>query len=176
VIQANSIDLIFSNWLLMYLSDEEVEQLVQRMVKWLKVGGSIFFRESCFHQSGDSKRKVNPTHYREPRFYTKVFKECHAFDQDGNSFELSLVTYKCIGAYVKNKKNQNQVLICPCTFTRVYHGQVRSVMDVTLCFRYAGCGKKSSLRKIGDFKNFWTMCSTKLVEYCAMSAFLEKVM
>jgi len=42
------------------------------MVKWLKVGGFIFFRESCFHQSGDSKRKVNPTHYREPRFYTKV--------------------------------------------------------------------------------------------------------
>lgn len=42
------------------------------MVKWLKVGGHIFFRESCFHQSGDSKRKVNPTHYREPRFYTKV--------------------------------------------------------------------------------------------------------
>nr|ACG33501.1 phosphoethanolamine N-methyltransferase [Zea mays] len=109
VLQANSIDLIFSNWLLMYLSDEEVEQLVQRMVKWLKVGGYIFFRESCFHQSGDSKRKVNPTHYREPSFYTKVFKECHTFDQDGNSFELSLVTCKCIGAYVKNKKNQNQI-------------------------------------------------------------------
>jgi len=149
VIQASSIDLIFSNWLLMYLSDEEVEQLVQRMVKWLKVGGYIFFRESCFHQSGDSKRKVNPTHYREPRFYTKVFKECHTFDQDGNSFELSLVTYKCIGAYVKNKK---------------------------IKIRYAGCGKRSSLQKIGDFKDFWTMCSTKLVEYCAMSAFLEKVM
>ncbi|KAI5005352.1 hypothetical protein ZWY2020_032595 [Hordeum vulgare] len=49
----------------------EVEKLVERMVKWLKVGGHIFFRESCFHQSGDSKRKVNPTHYREPRFYTK---------------------------------------------------------------------------------------------------------
>ena len=50
----------------------QVEELVERMVKWLKVGGFIFFRESCFHQSGDSKRKVNPTHYREPRFYTKV--------------------------------------------------------------------------------------------------------
>lgn len=46
--------------------------LAERMAKWLKVGGYIFFRESCFHQSGDSKRKTNPTHYREPRFYTKV--------------------------------------------------------------------------------------------------------
>lgn len=105
----NSIDLIFSNWLLMYLSDEEVEKVVAKMVKWLKVGGHIFFRESCFHQSGDSKRKVNPTHYREPRFYTKVFKKCQSYDNDGNSYELSLITSKCIGAYVKNKKNQNQL-------------------------------------------------------------------
>ncbi|GLT45485.1 hypothetical protein SLA2020_193140 [Shorea laevis] len=104
-----SVDLIFSNWLLMYLSDEEVKNLVERMVKWLKVGGYIFFRESCFHQSGDCKRKNNPTHYREPRYYTKVFKECHANDDLGNSFELSLVGCKCIGAYVRNKKNQNQI-------------------------------------------------------------------
>ncbi|CAN6336914.1 unnamed protein product [Urochloa humidicola] len=108
-IEDNSFDLIFSNWLLMYLSDEEVEKLVGKMVKWLKVGGHIFFRESCFHQSGDSKRKVNPTHYREPRFYTKVFKEGHSYDKNGDSYELSLVTCKCIGAYVKNKKNQNQI-------------------------------------------------------------------
>ncbi|XVE63972.1 hypothetical protein DITRI_Ditri07aG0063700 [Diplodiscus trichospermus] len=104
-----SLDLIFSNWLLMYLSDTEVENLAERMVKWLKVGGHIFFRESCFHQSGDCKRKHNPTHYREPRFYTKIFKECNASDDSGNSFELSLVGYKCIGAYVRNKKNQNQI-------------------------------------------------------------------
>uniref|UniRef100_A0A0E0L5B8 phosphoethanolamine N-methyltransferase n=1 Tax=Oryza punctata TaxID=4537 RepID=A0A0E0L5B8_ORYPU len=73
-IEDNSIDLIFSNWLLMYLSDEEVEKLVGRMVKWLK-----------------------------------VFKECHSYDKDGGSYELSLETCKCIGAYVKSKKNQNQV-------------------------------------------------------------------
>lgn len=104
-----SIDVIFSNWLLMYLSDTEVENLAIRMIKWLKDGGYIFFRESCFHQSGDSKRSYNPTHYREPRFYTKVFKECHMSDSSGNSFELSLVGCKCIGAYVRNKKNQNQI-------------------------------------------------------------------
>ncbi|XP_039812589.1 phosphoethanolamine N-methyltransferase 1-like [Panicum virgatum] len=109
MIEANSIDLIFSNWLLMYISDEEIDKLVERMVKWLKVGGYIFFRESCFHQSGDLERKVNPTHYREPRFYTKVFKECQAFNQDGSSFKLSQVTFKCVGAYVDIKKDQNQI-------------------------------------------------------------------
>jgi phosphoethanolamine N-methyltransferase len=103
-----SLDLIFSNWLLMYLSDKEVELLAERMVGWIKVGGYIFFRESCFHQSGDSKRKSNPTHYREPRFYSKVFQECQTRDAAGNSFELSMIGCKCIGAYVKNKKNQNQ--------------------------------------------------------------------
>ncbi|KAG6625392.1 hypothetical protein CIPAW_16G093100 [Carya illinoinensis] len=108
-ISDESVDLIFSNWLLMYLSDKEVQDLAQRMVKWLKVGGFLFFRESCFHQSGDSKRKYNPTHYREPRFYTKLFKECHMLDGSGNSFELALVGCKCIGAYVRNKKNQNQI-------------------------------------------------------------------
>ncbi|KAK4744169.1 hypothetical protein SAY87_010481 [Trapa incisa] len=108
-ITEESMDLIFSNWLLMYLSDKEVEEVAHRMVKWLKVGGYIFFRESCFHQSGDSKRKCNPTHYREPRFYTKIFKESHLTDALGNSFELSLLSCKCIGAYVRNKKNQNQI-------------------------------------------------------------------
>ncbi|CAH2036136.1 unnamed protein product [Thlaspi arvense] len=104
-----SVDLIFSNWLLMYLSDKEVELLAERMLGWVKPGGYIFFRESCFHQSGDSKRKSNPTHYREPRFYTKIFQECQSHDASGNSFELSMVGCKCIGAYVKNKKNQNQI-------------------------------------------------------------------
>ncbi|XP_052180415.1 phosphomethylethanolamine N-methyltransferase-like [Diospyros lotus] len=106
---AESMDLVFSNWLLMYLSDKEVENLAERMVKWLKVGGYIFFRESCFHRSGDSKRRSNPTHYRELRYYTKVFKECLLRDSSGKSFELSLVGCKCIGAYVRKKKYQNQI-------------------------------------------------------------------
>ncbi|KAK2999648.1 hypothetical protein RJ639_023765, partial [Escallonia herrerae] len=73
-ISAESVDLIFSNWLLMYLSDKEVENVADRFVKWLK-----------------------------------VFKDCHLRDGSGNTFELSLVGCKCIGAYVRNKKNQNQI-------------------------------------------------------------------
>ncbi|MBA0593754.1 hypothetical protein Gorai_010686 [Gossypium raimondii] len=99
-ISEGSMDLIFSNLLLMYLSNEEVENLAQGMMKWLKVGGHIFFREACFDQSGDCKQKHAPSHYREPRFYTQVFKECHATDDSGNSFKLSLVGYKCISAYI----------------------------------------------------------------------------
>ncbi|KAL3639404.1 glycylpeptide N-tetradecanoyltransferase [Castilleja foliolosa] len=103
------LDIIFSNWLLMYLSDIEVKNLAERMIKWVKVGGYIFFRESCFHQSGDRKGNNKPSHYREPSFYTKVFNQCHMYDNSGNSFELALVGFKCIGAYVKYKNNQNEI-------------------------------------------------------------------
>eukprot|EP00850_Spirogloea_muscicola_P005479 SM000025S08374 [mRNA] locus=s25:347564:350928:- [translate_table: standard] len=104
-----SVDMIFSNWLLMYLSDDEVEQLAARMMTWLSKDGFLFFRESCFHQSGDSKRRNNPTHYREPSFYTTVFENIHKQNKDSSFVELQLRSIKCVGAYVRNKRNQNQV-------------------------------------------------------------------
>ncbi|KAG6549033.1 hypothetical protein Mapa_009476 [Marchantia paleacea] len=107
-IPAESADLVFSNWLLMYLSDDEVKALVARVLKWVKPGGHFFFRESCFHQSGDHKRQNNPTHYRSPSFYHKVLEEC-VVEENGTFFEFTLVNSKCVGAYVRNKKNQNQV-------------------------------------------------------------------
>lgn len=39
-----------------------------------------------------------------------MFKECHMSDNFGNSFELPLMGCKYIGSYVRNKKNQNQVI------------------------------------------------------------------
>ncbi|PKI52842.1 hypothetical protein CRG98_026790 [Punica granatum] len=78
-ITEESMDLIFSNWLLMYLSDEENPASINL---------------------GDSDRKCNPLHYREPRFYTKDFKECQLTDASGNSYELSLIGCRCIGAYI----------------------------------------------------------------------------
>ncbi|OAE25294.1 hypothetical protein AXG93_4620s1080 [Marchantia polymorpha subsp. ruderalis] len=108
-IPAESADLVFSNWLLMYLSDDEVKGLAARVLNWIKPGGHIFFRESCFHQSGDHKRLNNPTHYRSPSFYHKVFEECVVEKENGTFAEFNLVNSKCVGAYVRNKKNQNQV-------------------------------------------------------------------
>ena len=40
-------DLVFSSWLLMYLSDQEIATLVEKTARWLKPGGRVFFRESC---------------------------------------------------------------------------------------------------------------------------------
>ena len=49
-----SFDFIFSNWLLMYLSDEELNTFTEKLLGWLRPGGFLFFRESCNHRSGTS--------------------------------------------------------------------------------------------------------------------------
>ncbi len=42
-----SFDLVFSNWLLMYLHEPEVDELLKKCRAWLSPGGYAFFRESC---------------------------------------------------------------------------------------------------------------------------------
>ncbi len=46
-----SFDLIFSNWLLMYLKPDEIHQLLDSCKNWLAPDGTIFFRESCYCNS-----------------------------------------------------------------------------------------------------------------------------
>ena len=59
---SNSYSVIFSNWLLMYLSDEELGLLVEKMLGWLAPGGLLFFRESCNHQSGTRPEDAQAQH------------------------------------------------------------------------------------------------------------------
>jgi len=75
-----SYDVVFSNWLLMYLSDGEVAAFARKALTWLAPGGTLFFRESCFRQSGDRARGgFNPTHYRNPRDYFAAFDGAAAY-------------------------------------------------------------------------------------------------
>ncbi|KAM3289952.1 phosphomethylethanolamine N-methyltransferase [Capsicum chacoense] len=95
-----SVDLIFSNWLLMYLSDGErgPESCVEngKMVEsWrLHIFQGVMLPSIRRPQA---KEQPNPLL---PRFYTKVFKECHLSAGDEKSFELSLICCKCICAYI----------------------------------------------------------------------------
>lgn len=52
-----SIDFIFSNWLMMYLSDEELKSFIEKILGWLRPGGFLFFRESCNYRSGTDPTK-----------------------------------------------------------------------------------------------------------------------
>ncbi|XP_063045662.1 phosphoethanolamine methyltransferase [Engraulis encrasicolus] len=103
-----SFDLIFSNWLMMYLSDEELSGLVEKMLSWLRPGGHLFFRESCFHQSGDCKRDFNPTHYRTPAHYNHLMTSAQLKD-DKKAYGFDIVLTKTVQTYIKMKNNKNQV-------------------------------------------------------------------
>ena len=46
--EPESFDFIFMNWLLMYLDDQQMTLLRDRIHLWTRVGGSVFLRESCF--------------------------------------------------------------------------------------------------------------------------------
>ena len=75
----NSFDLVFSNWLLMYLSDSQVEEVVERVACWLKPNGHAFFRESCVCSSaGRPESPSNPARYRPAAFYERCF--AHSFE------------------------------------------------------------------------------------------------
>ncbi|KAE8607726.1 hypothetical protein XENTR_v10011263 [Xenopus tropicalis] len=101
-----SFDFIFSNWLFMYLTDAELLALIQKMLGWLKPGGYLFFRESCFFQSGDKQRKFNPTVYRTPAQYNLLLTSAASVSGD-SGFEI--VMSRSVQTYIKLKKNQNQV-------------------------------------------------------------------
>ncbi|XP_018408389.1 PREDICTED: phosphomethylethanolamine N-methyltransferase-like [Nanorana parkeri] len=102
----NSYDFIFSNWLFMYLNDTELVSLTQKMLGWLKPGGYLFFRESCFYQSGNSERTFNPTVYRTPAQYNHLLTSVTSLPGD-SGFEI--VMSKSVQTYIKKKKNQNQL-------------------------------------------------------------------
>uniref|UniRef100_A0A8C5MS06 phosphoethanolamine N-methyltransferase n=1 Tax=Leptobrachium leishanense TaxID=445787 RepID=A0A8C5MS06_9ANUR len=101
-----SFDFIFSNWLLMYLTDAELVALGQKLLGWLKPGGYLFYRESCFYQSGDSERTFNPTVYRTPAQYNHLMTSVTSLS-GSDGFEI--VMAKSVQTYIKIKKNQNQV-------------------------------------------------------------------
>lgn len=105
-----SFDIIFSNWLLMYLSDEELKAMTKKMLHWLRPGGFLFFRESCNHQSGDCKRDFNPTYYRNQAQYSHLMTSVQAEDpEQAEKFGFDIVLTKKVQTYVKMKNNQNQI-------------------------------------------------------------------
>ena len=75
----------------------------------VKEGGLVFFRESCFKQSGDKQRKSNPTHYRNPRNYFAIWEATEIEQPDGRFARYELVSCKCVDTYVRLKGNQNQI-------------------------------------------------------------------
>lgn len=71
----NSIDLVFMNSLMMYLEDEDAKKLLQEVRSWLKLGGHLFFRESCAPRTHVGQTEGYPAIYRSPIDYDRFVHE-----------------------------------------------------------------------------------------------------
>ncbi|MBN3303581.1 PEAM3 methyltransferase, partial [Amia calva] len=102
----DSFDLIFSNWLLMYLTDEELLSLTERMLSWLRPGGYLFFRESCFHKSGDIKVASNHTNYRTPAVYNDLMMSVVWEEPEPGRwvYRFDVTLTKAVETYIKVRK------------------------------------------------------------------------
>ncbi len=78
-----SFDCIFMNALMMYLDHAEVEQLQERLARWLKKGGTLFFRENCT-PTGEHRDDGYYVHYRTLHFYTELFDRQLQFIKQDN--------------------------------------------------------------------------------------------
>ena len=85
----------------MYLSDEELAKLAANMLEWLRDDGYLFFRESCYHSSGDMKNSDNPTVYRTPQMYTDIFSGVKKQNPNGDITGFEVVTKRSVDAYAE---------------------------------------------------------------------------
>ncbi|XP_046544138.1 phosphoethanolamine N-methyltransferase-like [Haliotis rubra] len=105
-----SADFVFSNWLLMYLSDTEVLELLQKVLEWLDEDGYLFIRESCMGPSGDYPVRFNPTIYRNAMRYEALFASSAISCDENKSYGFECVMSTSVDAYAKVKDNRNQIV------------------------------------------------------------------
>ena len=83
--EPGSFDFVFISWLLMYLDDCQMVLLRDRIRRWVRVGGTVFFRESCFvGSSGGPPSKDNPARYRPDSEYSRLFEDDFRLLHRGN--------------------------------------------------------------------------------------------
>jgi phosphoethanolamine N-methyltransferase len=67
-----SFDLVFVSFLFMYLTDEEMKKIAEKITRWLAPNGGVFIRESC-EAVRIGPTKTNPTIYRSLKEYDDLF-------------------------------------------------------------------------------------------------------
>ena len=68
-----SADFVFINWLMMYLTDEDANELIGRIHRWLRPQGRFFFRESCVSPSNPKAHHPH-SYYRQPDLYEEYLQ------------------------------------------------------------------------------------------------------
>ncbi len=83
-LEKHSLDVVFFNWLLMYLEDSEMKVLMQKISDWLRPGGYLFFRESCALKTARGKKSDYYVTYRSLSDYDKLIQEHFVLIREGH--------------------------------------------------------------------------------------------
>uniref|UniRef100_A0A7E4ZUS1 phosphoethanolamine N-methyltransferase n=1 Tax=Panagrellus redivivus TaxID=6233 RepID=A0A7E4ZUS1_PANRE len=112
-----SMDLVFTNWLFMYLSDSECVDFTLKALRWLRPGGYFKLRESCSEPSTGRRKgnavhatdAANPTHYRYKSLYLLLLTNARFQDADGKWFKFEVEWGTSIPTYITLANNWRQV-------------------------------------------------------------------
>ncbi|KAK6738407.1 hypothetical protein RB195_020489 [Necator americanus] len=115
--EEKSVDLVFTNWLMMYLCDKEVIEFLFNAMRWLRADGYLHLRESCSEPStGRSKQstmhstvETNPTHYRFSSLYIKLLRAIRYRDSDGKVWRFDVQWSCSVPTYIRRSNNWRQV-------------------------------------------------------------------
>ncbi|VDM63782.1 unnamed protein product [Angiostrongylus costaricensis] len=112
-----SVDLVFTNWLMMYLSDREVVDFLLNAMRWLRPDGYLHLRESCSGPSTGTAKSttlhssvdVNPTHYRYSSRYIKLLRAIRYRDGCGKVWRFDVQWSCSVPTYIERSNNWRQV-------------------------------------------------------------------
>eukprot|EP00210_Caulerpa_lentillifera_P008511 g8118.t1 len=102
-------DVIFVNWLLQYLTDEEVMSTLERILAALTDDGVFFFRESCHRGIGNRERDFDTTRFRDVAEYFKFLEKVSYKDADGKEYKFRIDKCGCVKTFVILKNNHSQI-------------------------------------------------------------------
>ena len=102
---AHGFDLIFTNWLLAYLDDDEIPPFLDDARRWLAPDGHLFVRESCHHSAieghvdtpRDYQAIIESSHYRHPDCYRAFFAD-----------RFRVAGHGRLATYIRRYGNDNQ--------------------------------------------------------------------
>jgi ubiquinone/menaquinone biosynthesis C-methylase UbiE len=114
-VEPKSVDLMFSNWLLMYLNDNEVIEFLLKSIKALKPNAFLKLRESCTESSTTKSAKgsmhagANPTHYRHASVYIQLLNNLRWRDEQNQLWGFQILFSESVNTYIKSASNWRQV-------------------------------------------------------------------
>ncbi|CAI5455269.1 unnamed protein product [Caenorhabditis angaria] len=112
-----SMDFVFTNWLLMYLTDAEVVEFVSNVIRWLKPNGFFHIWESCSESSCEKIREksmhnaaeTKPTHYRYSSLYINLIRAIRFRDENNKLWRLDIKWSCSVPTYIHKSNNWKQV-------------------------------------------------------------------